>query len=214
MAGGCWASADKGLAAWPRLIRSQADPGGNQRAGISKIGLSPRPGQWAGLSVTPQGFTFRLLSHWKDPGPLRTSPSAQLHTEGKLRQESSGLLCWLDLACGFEHPSCVRACWGWGALSGPAGARDWGPPSSSLLPLPGSSFYRAPPSLSPTPTLEGGMAEGSSDTPILGVLPGWLSRSPLCYHSTFQGDRKGYSWGRFPILLEPSNRCPSKSPQS
>lgn len=43
VAGGCWASADKGLAAWPRLIRSQADPGGNQRAGISKFGLSPRP---------------------------------------------------------------------------------------------------------------------------------------------------------------------------
>lgn len=131
------------------------------------------------------------------------------YTEGKLRQESSGLLCCLDLAC--EHPSCVRACWGWGALSGPAGARDWGPPSS-LLPLPSSSFYRAPPSLSAIPTLEWGMAEGSSDTLILATLvPPVLSTPPF---QAQEGDRKVYSWGRFPMLLEPSNRCPSKSPQS
>lgn len=164
----------------------------------------------------PQGFTFRPPSHWKDPGPLRASPSAQLHTEGKLRQESSGLQCCLDLACGFEHPSCVRAVGGGEPFPALLGLVTAGPPSS-LLPLPGSSFYRAPPSLSATPTLERGVAEGSSDTLILGVQPGLLSWSPVLSTPHFQaqeGGRKDYSWGRRPILLGPSNRCPSKSPQS
>lgn len=80
VAGGCWASVDKGLAAWLRLIRSQADPGGNQRAGISESNLMPRPSQ-SGLSLTPQGLTFPSPCHWRDPGPLRTQPQCTAESE-------------------------------------------------------------------------------------------------------------------------------------
>lgn len=77
VAGGCWASADKGLAAWLRLIRSRTDPGGNRRAGISESNLMPRPRQ-SGVALTPQGLPF--------PSPITggtlalqgPSPSAQL----------------------------------------------------------------------------------------------------------------------------------------
>lgn len=80
VAGGCWASADKGLAAWPRLIRSQADPGGNQRAGISKIGLSPRPRPVGRTGSDPSsGLHLPSSQSLEGPWPLRTSPSAQLH---------------------------------------------------------------------------------------------------------------------------------------
>lgn len=43
VAGGCWARTDKGLAAWLRLIRSRANPGGNRRAGISERPQAPPP---------------------------------------------------------------------------------------------------------------------------------------------------------------------------
>lgn len=58
-AGGCWTGTDKGLADWPRLIRSRADPGGNRRAGICERGpRGPAPGR-----------------RRTEPSPLRASPS-------------------------------------------------------------------------------------------------------------------------------------------
>lgn len=159
----------------------------------------------------PQGFTFCPLSRWKAPGLLRTSPVCS-YTEGKLRQESSGLRCCLALACGTEHPSCVRAVGGGEPLPGLVTAAP-----SSLLPLPGSSFHRAPPSLC-HPHPGAGMAQGSSDTDL--GCPAWgVVTVPLCcpLHisrpSKVTG-RKDYSWGRFPIWLGPSRSHPSKSPPS
>lgn len=85
VAGGCWASADKGLAAWLRLIRSRTDPGGNRRAGISETNLMPRPRQ-SGVALTPQGLPF--------PSPITggtlalqgPSPSAQLRVRCMQRE--------------------------------------------------------------------------------------------------------------------------------
>lgn len=85
VAGGCWASADKGLAAWLRLIRSRTDPGGNRRAGISESNLMPRPRQ-SGVALTPQGLPF--------PSPITggtlalqgPSPSAQLRVRCMQRE--------------------------------------------------------------------------------------------------------------------------------
>lgn len=71
---GCWACADKGLAAWPRLIRSGADPGGNRRAGITEC-APPGP---------PQPVTLRRLlppQAMEDPNPQE--PSTKHMQRGK-----------------------------------------------------------------------------------------------------------------------------------
>lgn len=157
--------------AWPRLIRSRADPGGNGQAGISELGPHAPPPASSGrtwpstLRASPS--VPRALN---DPGLSVQLGGVRMRAEGKPRQGRWGLLCHSSLASGFEHPlpECPARAGGepFPALLGP---RD--PPSPPLLTLPGSSFHRAPPGLPATPTPEGDTSERAAESGLGG--PTW-----------------------------------------
>lgn len=121
--GGCWAGTDKGLADWPRLIRSRADPGGNRRAGSSEPGPhgpAPWPATDRDRAVTPQCLTLPPPRHWSGPGPLRTRPSARLgvrypdarrgETEAGGGEAAASSISWISPPALDRHllPKCPR----------------------------------------------------------------------------------------------------------
>lgn len=172
---GCWASSDKGQAAWPRLIRSRADPGGNRRAGISeRAPPGPAPGRRGQHSaVTPHRPAFRFPRHRTTPAPaysLGEGPGCIPRGNRGTETSAFGVVWICPLALNTPCPNGVSLLMGWRrALSGPLGPRDPGAPFSPPNP-PGwflfFFFNRSPPNFS-TPMTGWG-------TPGYTVLVAWL----------------------------------------